>query len=187
MRVIAGKYKKSNLVTVKGNNTRPTTDYIKEVIYSVLPDCEDFEVLDLYAGSGGLGIEALSRGAKFADFVDASEKAIKVIHQNINKLRCNDNVKIHKKRVSSFIKGCEKVYDLILMDPPYNKGLISKTLEQLELSKIFHNSILMLIEHSPKEAIPSKWNPYIDFHKKYGETQLTVLRIEGLKEKHETL
>lgn len=187
MRVIAGKFKKSNLVTVKGNRTRPTTDYVKEVIYSILPDCEDFKVLDLFAGSGGLGLEALSRGASYIDFVDASEKAIKVLYRNVNKLNCNDNVKIHKKKVSRFIKKCEKKFDLILIDPPYDKDLVNPTIEIIRESNILKDRSILMIEHSPEESISADWLGQIEFQKTYGQTEITLLKFTEKEEQHENL
>ena len=98
MRIIAGKNKRTSLYSVPGDKTRPTTDFIRELIFSVIQDCNDLDVLDLYAGSGSMGLEALSRGAAHSTFVDVSERSIKTINKNIAKLNCSDISSVYKKR-----------------------------------------------------------------------------------------
>lgn len=175
MRIITGKFKKSNLYAVPGFTTRPTTDFSREVIFSVLGDVDNFVVLDLFAGSGALGLEALSRNADFIDFVEFSEKAIRTIFRNIEKLRCIENCRIHRRKVSAFLTKCEQKYDLILMDPPYSKNLVNKT-----ISSIFSGGLLkpegkIVIEHASLENLDSEWEKFIYYQKKYGKTTITVL------------
>ncbi len=107
MRIITGKFKKANLFAVPGNTARPTTDYIKEVIFSVIPSCEGKNVLDIYAGSGSLGFETLSRNALFVDFVDFSDKSIKTMKRNIVKLNLKSKSKLGLKSQSKcLLKKC---------------------------------------------------------------------------------
>jgi len=175
MRIITGKFKKANLFAVPGNTARPTTDYIKEVIFSIISSCEGKDVLDIYAGSGSLGFEALSRNARFVDFVDFSDKSIKTMKRNIEKLNCSSDCKIHRKKVGAFLNSCEKKFDFIFMDPPYNKDLVNSTIQ-----KIFENDLLtetgsVIVEHSPREHLSEDWNEFLQFQKNYGSSIVTVL------------
>lgn len=178
MRIITGKFKKANLFAVPGRTARPTTDYIKEVIFSVISSVSDKKVLDLYAGSGSLGFEALSRDADFVDFVDFSDKSIKTMKKNIEKLRCTTDCKIHRKKVSAFLNSCENRFDLIFMDPPYNKALVNSTLEKIVSNDLLKENGQIIVEHSPRELIDDKWQAMEVFSKDYGSSVVTVLEIK---------
>jgi 16S rRNA (guanine966-N2)-methyltransferase len=178
MRIIAGRFKKSNLFSVPGNTARPTTDYTREVVFSVLGDITDQTVLDLYAGSGSLGLEALSRGASFTNFVEFSEKSIRTILRNMEKLHCSEECKIHRKKVSSYIKTCPKQFDLILMDPPYEKNLINKTIELCHEFELLKPEGKIVVEHSAFEKLDDKWSEYISYDKNIGKSKLTVLSFK---------
>ena len=133
MRVIAGKYRSIKLNSVEGMNTRPTTDKIKENLFNMI-DCYDSNVLDLFGGTGGLGIEALSRGAKHATFIDGSNNAIKVIKSNIEKCRIDaTDYSLYRndfKRALKIFGKKEEKFDIIFLDPPYDKGLIDEALRK---------------------------------------------------------
>lgn len=178
MRIIAGKFKKANLYSVPGNTARPTTDYTREVIFSVLGDIANLTVLDLYAGTGSLGLEALSRNAEFADFVEFSEKSIRTIIRNIEKLRCSEDCKIYRKKVSAFLKTCPKKFNLILMDPPYDKNLINKTIDLILEYELLQPYGRIVIEYSFREELDEKWSRYISYDKNTGKSKLTVLTFE---------
>ena len=180
MRIIAGKYKKTNLFSVPGKTVRPTTDYLKEVIFSVLYNCADKKVLDLFAGSGALCLEALSRGAENAVFVDFSDKAIKTIKQNIRKLKCEKECKILKKRVSSFLIKTTEKFDLIFLDPPYSKNLVNSTIELIFEKELLSADGKIVVEHSKEEKISEELQPYIDYEKKSGRTTITILTLNGV-------
>ena len=176
MRVIAGKYKKSNLFAVPGYTSRPTTDFLKEMIFSVVSDWEGKTVLDLFAGSGSLGFEAISRGAVSADFVDASEKAIKTILRNKDKLGCEEIIfHIHKKRVSSFLQKCEKKFDVIFLDPPYEKNLINITLKLIFEYELLRTGGIIIAEHSVREKIDEKFRGKIKIEKILKHAAVTFL------------
>ncbi len=181
MRIITGKFKKANLFAVPGKTARPTTDYIKEVIYSVISSCSGKSVLDLYAGSGSLGFEALSRNAEFVDFVDFSDKSIKTMKRNIEKLKCTLQCKIHRKKVSAFLNSCEKKFDLIFLDPPYNKDLVNKTIEKIIENELLTKNGHVVIEHSPRENLLEKWEVITIYHKNYGSSDVTVLANENFQ------
>jgi len=120
MRIIAGKYKGQQLVTAKDHSIRPTTDRIKEYIFEILGNfVVDGLVLDLFAGSGNLGLEALSRGAQSVTFVDKSQSSLRVLRRNLGKLKVTEPTQVIKKDVLTFLRQNKQPYDLIFADPPY--------------------------------------------------------------------
>lgn len=126
MRVIAGSARRLCLVTPKGNTTRPTGDKIKETLFNILaPDLYGATFLDLFAGSGGIGIEALSRGAAFAAFVDKDKAACDCIRKNLETTHFTDKSILRRSDVLSCLAdmGRDGGYDIIFMDPPYDKGI----------------------------------------------------------------
>ena len=134
MRVITGTAKGKPLSTLKGDEVRPTTDRVKEGMFSIIQfDILNSKVLDLFAGSGQLGIEALSRGAKFCAFVDVSNLAIKVIKDNINNLKINETEYqlIKDKDISALeqFKNKGQKFDLVFLDPPYEQGQYQQIVE----------------------------------------------------------
>jgi len=176
MRIIAGKFKKTILYSVPGKTTRPTTDYLREVIFSVIYNCTDKRVLDLFAGSGALGLEALSRGAECSIFVEFSNKSINTIRKNINKLNLKNNTRIFKKRVSSYLNNCEKKFDLIFIDPPYDKDLVNPTLFSIIKNQILTENGKIIIEHSKNEIISNNLKFSIEYNKKSGNSIITILK-----------
>lgn len=121
MRVIAGKYKGIALEAPAGYTTRPTADRIKEALFSIFHfQISNLVVLDLYAGSGALGIEALSRGARFVYFNDTSHKAQLTIQQNLRKLKNCENYEVSSLDALFFIQTQKNIYDMVLLDPPYD-------------------------------------------------------------------
>lgn len=133
MRVIAGEARRLKLVTPEGNDTRPTQDRIKETLFNMLQnDVPGSVFIDVFAGSGGIGIEALSRGAKKAYFIENNIKAVKCINQNIQTTKFEDRATVLKSDVLVGLKNIkEKEVDLIFVDPPYESGLYERTFELL--------------------------------------------------------
>ena len=124
MRVVSGKCKGHPLKAVPGNTTRPTTDKVKESIFNMIGYFDGGIALDLFGGSGGLGIEALSRGIDKAIFVDRDSKAIKVIHQNLESCRVQEQAEVYRNDAERAVKALikrEMSFDLILIDPPYKE------------------------------------------------------------------
>lgn len=152
MRVIAGTARSLQLKTVPGMETRPTTDRIKETLFNILaPELADCEFLDLFSGSGGIGIEALSRGAGRAYFVDSSRTAVKVIRENLVHTRLEDKGEVLGCDVFSAIRTLEQrhgAFDVIFMDPPYEKGLEEQVLYTLADSALVSQDTLIVIESS---------------------------------------
>lgn len=186
MRIIAGKYKKHTLYAVPGITTRPTMDYLREVIFSVVQDFSDQRVLDLYAGTGALAFEALSRGATYADLVEMAQIALTTIVRNMEKLRCSDDVHIHRQKVSVFLTKTDLRFDTIFIDPPYDKNLINPTLDLIFTREIIKPGGFIVVEHSPKEVLNDIYLPYIIYEKTMKLSQVTVLKMIDSSEEEET-
>lgn len=175
MRVIAGKARGHKLDTLKGNATRPTMDKVKGAIFSMIaPDICDSCVLDLFAGSGALGIEALSRGAQSAIFVDKSRDSVGIIKKNL------EHTKLYE---SSTVMNCDAMeavmrlkdrklkFDIIFIDPPYNKKIVQKALIFLESNGILKDNGIIIVEHSKDDNLPEEVGRFKKFKfKQYGIT-----------------
>ena len=150
MRVIAGTARRILLKTVDGLETRPTTDRIKETLFNILqPDLPGARVLDLFSGSGALGIEALSRGAGYCVFVEKAPEAVKCIQANLTAthLEARSRVMITDvQNALSRMDGAEKPFDLVLMDPPYRKGLELEALSRLSESSLIDEYTIIVVE-----------------------------------------
>lgn len=182
MRVIAGKYKSRQLKSVKSNLTRPTTDRNKENMFNIIgPYFQGGNVLDLFAGSGGLGIEALSRGCDFLYSVDNQYAAFQIIKENIQSLKI-ENAKVYKLDYRKALKkfNQERIkFDLILLDPPYGKGLVDGILEFLIENEMLNDNCIIVVEEL-KEVVFKSFNQ-INLIKKndYGITALNVFKYQG--------
>jgi len=150
MRVIAGAARGRKLVCPSGNHTRPTTDRIKETLFNMLqPEIPDAEFLDLYSGSGGIGIEALSRGCRRCVFVDNSREAVRCILSNLKNTGFLEQSEVLAIDVRQAVKKLEKdnrLFDVIFMDPPYRKGFETGILSALVHSSIVRDGTLIIIE-----------------------------------------
>ena len=179
MRVITGSARGMRLFTLEGDSVRPTTDKVKEAMFSIIQfEIEGRRALDLFAGSGQLGIEALSRGAKSAHFVDESRQAISVINKNLEKTKLTELATVSHTDSISFISSTERTFDLFFLDPPYNKGLVEKALPLC--AKKASEGALIVCETSAGEFLPEEVES-LEFSKryKYGKTALTVYRKAG--------
>lgn len=151
MRVIAGTARRLLLKTPKGLDTRPTSDQIKETLFNILmPYLYDANFLDLYSGSGGIGIEALSRGSKHATFVENSKAALKCIEDNLTTTHFTDKAKVFPMDVFSALNQLEGrvTFDIVFMDPPYNNEYERNVLERLSNSSIINEDSLIVVEAS---------------------------------------
>lgn len=178
MRVIAGKYRSIKLNSLEGMTTRPTTDKVKESLFNMLY-CTDLKVLDLFGGSGGLGIEALSRGATHATFIDGNAGAIKTITSNIQKCKIEtekyDVFRNDYLRALKIFAKKEDKFDLIFLDPPYNKGIIDDALENLIDLNLLNDECQVVCEYSNDEKINfvhDKLKIYKE--KNYGSINITI-------------
>ena len=155
MRVIAGKHKSKALESMEGRNTRPTMDKVKEGIFNSLYDVSGIG-LDLFAGSGALGIEALSRGMDKVIFVDQNFKAVKVIKSNLANLDLEAQSEVYKNNADRALKALSKrdiQFDVIFLDPPYNKGLIDKALKLISEFNLLKENGIIVCEFSNHEEI----------------------------------
>ncbi|MDD3173997.1 MAG: 16S rRNA (guanine(966)-N(2))-methyltransferase RsmD [Herbinix sp.] len=154
MRVIAGKARRLQLKTPEGFETRPTTDKTKETLFNILnPYLADADFLDLFAGSGAIGIEALSRGAKYAAFVEDSRVALDCIKANLLTTKLEQDAEVLPKNALESIRIMEikgKVFDVIFMDPPYNHMLEKEVLLALQNSTIIYCDTIIVVEASLK-------------------------------------
>ncbi len=151
MRVIAGSARRLQLKTLDGIETRPTTDRIKETLFNMIaPGIYGCVFLDLFSGSGGIGIEALSRGAKEAVFVERNPKAMTCIRENLKFTRLESKAMTLTRDVMTALYQLEeeKVFDYIFMDPPYNQGLERKALEYLSGSSLVYEDTVIIVEAS---------------------------------------
>ncbi len=152
MRVIAGKARRIQLKTVPGMDTRPTTDRIKETLFNILqPELYSAHFLDLFSGSGAIGIEALSRGCEMAVFVENNRNAADCIRDNLNTTKLSEAAVVIQKDVSIALQQLEhegKCFDIIFMDPPYNNFHEKKALSQLSGSSLIHKDTLIVVEAS---------------------------------------
>ena len=149
MRVIAGKARRLNLKTIPGNETRPTTDRIKETLFNILqPEIPGCRFLDLFSGSGAIGIEALSRGADYAVFVEKNPKACACIRENLSFTKLSEGGKLLNMDVLQALRSLEggEPFDCIFMDPPYNKDLERQVLEYLKDSSLANTDTLIVTE-----------------------------------------
>ncbi len=152
MRVIAGTARRLLLKTVEGMDTRPTQDRIKETLFNMINnDVYGASFLDLFAGSGGIGIEALSRGAKDAVFIDNGAKQIACIRENLKTTKLEDKALVINSDVISGLKMLERngrTFDLVFLDPPYNHQLENRVLESLKDSCLANEDTLIIVEAS---------------------------------------
>jgi 16S rRNA (guanine966-N2)-methyltransferase len=152
MRVIAGKTKGHPLKVPKQTTTRPATDLVRGAIFSILENITDdwSYVLDLFSGSGSLGIEALSRGAGWVDFVDHDPRCCDIIKQNLDKTKFKAQAQVHCTTVEKAIIRLDKEYKVILIDPPYSDLTIGNLLTTLSKSKVVKEKPVIVVTHSPR-------------------------------------
>jgi 16S rRNA (guanine966-N2)-methyltransferase len=177
MRVIAGESKGQRIGSLKSLGARPTTQRVRASLFSILEasGLEGKRVVDLYAGTGTLGIEALSRGAIWADFVEASPKRCALLRRNLTTLGYSAKSKVHCMKVERALKSLGKSYDLVLMDPPYTLGPVHHVLEKVgDLAK---EGALVAAGHSKRHPLEAKYNELeLLKERKYGDTVCSIYR-----------
>ena len=181
MRVIAGSAKGHRLKAPKRMATRPATDLVKGAIFSMLESLTDNweNVLDLYSGSGGLGIEALSRGAGWVDFVDHARQCCAIIKENLDKTKFSEFARVHCVTVNKAITFLDKEYDIILIDPPYPDTSIGDTITQLADTKLVGANTTVVVTHSPRNPLSEKYHSLrmIKEHR-HGDSCISIYRKE---------
>ena len=159
MRVIAGKAKGHRLKAPRRAATRPATDLVRGAIFSILETTTDnwAQVLDLFSGSGALGIEALSRGAGWVDFVEQNPQCCDIIKQNLEKTRLIEQAHVYCCSVAKALSFVDKEYSIILMDPPYSNSSIGNVITKLATSKLVGANSTVVITHSPHLKLDSTY------------------------------
>lgn len=177
MRVISGSARGMRLLTPEGGEVvRPTTDRVKEALFSILQfELSGKKVLDLFAGSGQLGIEALSRGAKSAVFVDESSKAISVIRQNLKKTAFENAATVVNGDSLYYLRSANELFDIMLLDPPYEQGIAALALPFAE--KALSEGGIVVCETSVYEELPENVGSLCKYRSyRYGKTMLTTYK-----------
>lgn len=175
MRVITGTARGRRLKTLEGDSVRPTTDKVKESVFNIIQfEIEGRRVLDLFAGSGQLGIEALSRGAAFAVFVDASRNSVAVTKDNIATTGFGGVSRVELGDSLAFLDRTTEKFDIAFLDPPYGTDLVQKALERV-LPHMTPGSTV-ICETPADEFLPETAGDFIAKRYKYGKTALTVYR-----------
>ncbi|MBE6854690.1 MAG: 16S rRNA (guanine(966)-N(2))-methyltransferase RsmD [Ruminococcus sp.] len=155
MRVITGTARGRRLRTLEGNDVRPTTEKVKEAMFSAIQfDLDGARVLDLFAGSGQLGIEALSRGAEHAVFVDASTQAAAIVRENLENTQLSDRALVVNRRAEDYLRTCTAEFDFAFLDPPYRNGILEELLPIL--AKKLSNGGKIFCEHESDLVLPEK-------------------------------
>ena len=182
MRVIAGKAKGHHLKVPKGTPTRPATDLVRGAIFSILEssECQWSEVLDLFSGSGALGIEALSRGAQWVDFVERERRCCAIIKENLEKTNFLAQAHVYCCAVDKAISFLDKEYGIILMDPPYSDSSISSLVTKLAASKLVGPKTTLVVTHSPHLSLnlPNTGLKLIK-ERRHGDSCINIYRKEG--------
>lgn len=176
MRIITGVARGKHLVTPEGRDVRPTPERVKEGLFSALQfDIEGRRVLDLFAGSGQLGLEALSRGAASAVFVDTLDSSVKIVKQNIELTGFESKAKVFRSDYASFAAACSDTFDIAFLDPPYNAGLLMPALKAVLPLMSDYGTIVC--EHPP-EVKPEENVGGFSIAKtyRYGKVLVTVYR-----------
>ena len=183
MRVITGSCRGRRLVSPSGDDVRPTTDNVKESVFSIIQfSVEGRSVLDAFAGSGQLGIEALSRGAAAAVFIDNSRRSLDVVKKNLELTGLAGKAKTVSADTISYLSSCREKFDIAFLDPPYKTGLLQRALELLP--RVMNESGYIICEHPDDEELPQKTESFIIKKSyKYGKIRITVYsgeNVEGL-------
>ena len=176
MRVIAGKAKGIQLKTPDGNATRPTADRVKEAVFSTLHFClPGCKILDLFGGTGQLGIEALSREAQSAVFVDEREDACRLIRENLRKTKLEAQAKVIRSDYLTYMKHCRESFDIIFLDPPYAEVFLEKSLKMITEIDILQSGGIIVTERPSNKDLPFLFEGFTrskDY--KYGNTIVTL-------------
>ncbi|MBO7744182.1 16S rRNA (guanine(966)-N(2))-methyltransferase RsmD [Paenibacillus sp. MWE-103] len=184
MRVISGTAKGRSLKAVPGKSTRPTTDKVKEAIFSMIgPYFDGGLALDLFAGTGGLGIEALSRGVDRAVFVDLEGASIEVVKQNVQAAGMSDRAEIYRTDAVRAVKALAKrqlKFALVFLDPPYRMKDMDVLMGELAERGLLEDGAKLVVEHDAEHLYPEAMDHYSQIkHTHYGDTAVTIYRYEA--------
>ena len=181
MRIISGKARGTKLYTLDGTATRPTLDRVKESLFNIIQnDIEDSTVLDLFSGSGAIGLEFLSRGAKRAVLCDSSKDAIKIIKQNVQKTHFEEKVEVYNMEFTKLVERLQnQKFDIIYIDPPYATDFIKISLEKIIEYELFNENNKIIVETDDETRILNqieKMDVEITDKRKYGRATIIFLK-----------
>jgi len=183
MRISGGEAKGRILNFPSRSTQRPTTDFLREALFNLLGSPADQSFLDLFAGSGSVGLEALSRQAKWAVFVEKSKILSGVIRENISSCGYSEKCLIIQADIESALRGLDRKkcrFDVVFADPPYNQGYIGEALQVLKEYPVLQADGILALQHSVREKLPSPpegW--FLTDQRKYGDNLLTFIRMGG--------
>ena len=179
MRVITGSARGRRLITLEGESVRPTTDKVKEAMFSAIQfEIEGRQVLGLFAGSGQLAVEAPSRGAAHAVLVDAARSSLAVAEKNLTATGLRDRARLVQGDFASYLSSCRERFDLAFLDPPYRAGLLQKALPLV--AACMNPGGTILCEHPTDEALPESVGLFSQYRsRKYGKIMVTLYRRQA--------
>ena len=179
MRVIAGQAKGHHLKSPKRSSTRPTTELVRGAVFAMLESLADEGALflDLYAGTGAVGIEALSRGSEWVDFVEQNASCCAIIKENLRRTGFQDKAQVHCCSAASAISKLNKRYDIVVLDPPYADLAVGDTLAKLVSSPLVDLGSTVVIHHCSRQSLPTEAQ---DFHlvrtRRYGDSHISIYK-----------
>ena len=181
MRIISGSARGRKLKELQGMDTRPTTDKVKESLFNIIQfELEGRRVLDLFAGTGQLGLEALSRGAEHCTFVDQRREAAALVRENIALCRFESQSRVAQEEALSFLACCRERFDVVFLDPPYKTDLLDQCVEKITRFDILREHGIIVCESGADWTLPPVPPPYEAGREyRYGQIKLTVCRRSG--------
>ena len=181
MRVISGIARGRRLKELQGMDTRPTTDKVKESMFNIIQfDLEGRKILDLFAGTGQLGIEALSRGASHCTFVDTRRDAVALVRENLQSTGFSKQASVFQSDSLAFLSSCREKFDIIFLDPPYQTDFLERCMETVVMFDILNEHGIMVCESAAERVLPTLPEEYqMSRDYRYGKIKLTICRREG--------
>ncbi len=179
MRIIAGTYRGRILASPRDRSVRPTTDRAKQTIFDILGNRVEFDglhVLDLFSGTGSLGLEAISRGVSSVTFVDSSRDSLDILRRNIKALDCEKQCTLYQADVFWYLKNTRSHFDLVFIDPPYKLPTIGTLPTAVHESAILNDHGMIVMEHSRESTINLDEEAYDVTRKPFGQTTVLILR-----------
>lgn len=184
MRIIGGRAKGRRLTVPKGHAVRPTAARVKEALFNILPhDFSEMTILDLFAGTGNVSIEALSRGATSAVLVEASARSVAAIRQNLHRLGLGERAQLWAVPAARALRSLARRgarFDFIFLDPPYDQGLVAASLRLIDLGHLLQESGILVAEHSAREELQARYGALVlNDQRLYGDTRLSFFKREA--------
>lgn len=178
MRIITGTARGRKLKELEGQETRPTTDRVKESMFNIVQfDVEGRKILDLFGGTGQLGLECLSRGAASAVFVDVRKDASATIRENLASTGLGEHARVVQSDYLAYLTGCNERFDLVFLDPPYGTAMLEKALDAIARIDILSQNGIMICESAAEQTLPELPEPYGKSREyRYGKIKLTTYR-----------